>query len=121
MKKLGISAAPEQRALFRRMFIEHPSRVVAVHIGQSLSGLRSDGLGPYLEARQLLAQNEYDLAMPLLLDAKARGLPTERLSRELDRLLGVTTFALGRYDESAALWHANGWRSRAAGAEAQRW
>ena len=121
VKKLGLGAPPAERALFHRMFIGQPSRVVAVHIGQELAARRADGLGPYLEARQLLNQHQYDLAHPLLLDAKARGVPTGRLDRELDRMLGVTDFALGNYDESAALWNANGWRGRAAGANAQRW
>ena len=121
VKKLGVNATPEERALVYRMLIERSSAPVVVHIAQQLSELRADGLGPYLEARQLMNRNRFDLALPLLEEAELRGLPTERLERELSRMLGVTLFALGRYPESEAIWHARVPLSLAAAAEAERW
>ena len=56
---------------------------VVVHLARELSAMRSDGLGPYLEARQLLGQRRYALALPLLREAAQRGLPSVRLEREL--------------------------------------
>ena len=121
VKRLALSADSAERDLIHRMLVDRSSSVVAIHIAQTLSRLRDDGLGPYLEARQLVGQSEFALALPLLEDAERRGLPTLRLERELSRLLGVTYFALGRYPESAAIWRANGWTSRAAAARAERW
>jgi len=92
-----------------------------VHLAQTLASIRDDGLGQYLEARQLIGQNRFALALPLLQDAKRLGLPTPRLERELSRLLGITFFALGRYGECAEAWGERAWVSRAAGAEARRW
>ena len=121
VKKLALAGDTLQRDLIYQMLLGRTSSVVAVHIAQELADLRDDGLGPYLEARQLVGQNHYALALPLLQEAKRRGLPTLRLDRELSRLLGVAYFALGQYDESAAAWEARSWLSRAAGAESQRW
>lgn len=121
VKRLALSADSAERDLIHRMLVDRSSSVVAIHIAQTLSRLRDDGLGPYLEARQLVGQSEFALALPLLEEAERRGLPTLRLERELSRLLGVTYFALGRYPESAAIWRANGWTSRAAAARAERW
>ncbi|MBT8470575.1 MAG: hypothetical protein KJN97_17645, partial [Deltaproteobacteria bacterium] len=97
-----------------------PSPVV-VHLAHSLAAVRDDGLGPYLEARQLMGANRYALALPLLQDAKRLGLPSLRLEQELSRLLGITFFANGDYGQSAATWRARASAGRAAQAEAQRW
>jgi tetratricopeptide (TPR) repeat protein len=121
VKRLALSGDPSERDLIHQMMLGRTSSAVAVHIAQALSVIRSDGLGAYLEARQLVGQSQYALALPLLQEAKRRGLPTLRLDRELSRLLGVTFFALGQYGESAAAWKERGWINRAAGAEAERW
>jgi AraC-like DNA-binding protein len=103
------------------MLLGRSSSPVVVHLAQTLAGLRDDGLGQYLEARQLVGQNRFALALPLLEEASRLGLPTRRLERELDRLLGVTFFALGRYEDSARAWRQRASSSRAANAEAERW
>jgi tetratricopeptide (TPR) repeat protein len=121
VKRLALSGDPSERDLIHQMMLGRTSSAVAVHIAQALSVIRSDGLGAYLEARQLVGQSQYALALPLLQEAKRRGLPTLRLDHELSRLLGVTFFALGQYAESAAAWKERGWINRAAGAEAERW
>jgi len=121
VKKLALGASPAERDLVYEILLGRSSSPVVVHLAKTLSSIRDDGLGQYLEARQLIGQNRFALALPLLEDAKRLGLSTLRLERELSRLLGITFFALGRYGESAEAWKARAWVSRAAGAEAQRW
>jgi tetratricopeptide (TPR) repeat protein len=121
VKKLALEAGPEEQKLVYEMLLGRSSSPVVVHLAHSLAALRNDGLGQYLEARQLVGQNRFALALPLLQDAERLGLPTLRLERELDRLLGITFFAIGRYPESADAWARRAWTSRAAGAEAERW
>ena len=121
VKKLALGASPAERDLVYEMLLGRSSSPVVVHLAQTLASIREDGLGQYLEARQLMAQNRFALAIPLLQDAERLGLPTLRLDHELSRLLGITLFAVGRYGESAEAWRQRVWVSRAAGAEAQRW
>ncbi|MBW1905439.1 MAG: hypothetical protein JRJ24_09065, partial [Deltaproteobacteria bacterium] len=121
VKKLALGASPGERELVYEMMLGRSSSPVVVHLAQTLASIRDDGLGQYLEARQLVGQNRFALALPLLQEAKLLGLPTLRLERELSRILGITFFALGRYGESAEAWRERAWVSRAAGAEAQRW
>jgi tetratricopeptide (TPR) repeat protein len=121
VKKLALQASPPERELVYEMLLGQSSSPVVVHLAQTLASIRDDGLGQYLEARQLMGRNRFALALPLLQDAKRLGLPTLRLELELSRLLGITFFALGHYGESANGWTERAWVSRAAGAEAQRW
>lgn len=121
VKKLALAGNATERDLIHQMLLGRSSSAVAVHIARALATTRDDGLGPYLEARQLVGQSEYALALPLLEEAKERGLPTLRLGRELDRLLGMTYFALQRYADSAAAWEARSWINPASHAEADRW
>jgi tetratricopeptide (TPR) repeat protein len=121
VKKLALEAAPKEREVVFEMLLGRASSPVVVHLAQALANLRDDGLGQYLEARQLMGQNRFALALPLLRDSSRLGLPTLRLQRELGRLLGVALFALGRYGESAEAWERRASGSRAAAAEAKRW
>jgi len=121
VKRLALSGPKRERAVLYQMLVERTSSPVAVHLARTIAGMRKDGLGQYLEGRQLWGQGEYALALPLFERAKRLGLPTPRLKRELDRLIGLTAFALGRYDESAASWRERAPSSRAAEAEATLW
>ncbi len=68
--------------------------------------VRSDGLADYLEARQLVARERFDLAAPLLERAARLGLPTERTRTENERLRAITAFALGdRATAERLFWH----------------
>ena len=78
----------------------------AVHVARELSWLRDGGLGPYLEARQLMAVGRYDLAVTLTDDALARGLPTRRLREEARRMLGTSLYAAGDHVRSRRVWRA---------------
>jgi tetratricopeptide (TPR) repeat protein len=121
VKELALEGSPAERELLYEIFLGRSSSPVVVHLAQSLAASRSDGLGQYLEARQLMGQNRFALALPLLQEAARLGLPTLRLRRELSRIRGITLFAVSRYGESAAAWRQRAWISRAAGADAQRW
>ncbi|MEM1417702.1 MAG: hypothetical protein AAGH15_22580, partial [Myxococcota bacterium] len=80
------------------------SAPLPLHHAWRIAEARPDGLGPYLLARQLWIADRLDLAMPALEDARARGLPTERLRREALRLLGMLRFAAGDLVGSQAAW-----------------
>jgi tetratricopeptide (TPR) repeat protein len=121
VKRLALTSAPRDQELIYQILVERPSSAIVVHLAEQLAAIRSDGLGPYLEARQLAAEGRFDLALPSLQEAKRLGLPTPRLERELTRLLGMSYFAVGRHTESAAAWKEHGKTGRAASAEAQVW
>jgi tetratricopeptide (TPR) repeat protein len=121
VKEIALASSPVERDLIYEIFLGRSSSPVVVHLAQALAETRNDGLGQYLEARQLVGQKRFALALPLLQEAASLGLPTLRLRRELSRVLGTTFFALGRYGESAESWRQRAWVSRAAGAEAERW
>jgi tetratricopeptide (TPR) repeat protein len=121
VKRIALSTRPEQRERFYQMLVDGVGSPVAVHLAREIGKLRTDGLGLYLEGRQLWAQREFALALPLLQRAQSRGLPTPRLTRELQRMIGVAAFALGRYDESLTAWNARATSGRAAEAVSQQW
>lgn len=121
VKKVGLEGSAEEQALVYEMLVERTSPPVAVHVAQALTDIRPDGLGPYLEARQLLFQGRFALALPLIERAETRGVPTDRMSRELTRMKGIATFALADYDASRAAWEARAAGSDAERADAERW
>lgn len=77
---------------------------IAVHLAREIANAREDGLGAYLEARQLIQNERWDLAWPLLSRAKELGLPSERFDDELLRMTAISAYALGRFDESRAVF-----------------
>ena len=121
VKKLALAATPEARELVYQMLLDRSPSPVVVHLAQRLSTMREDGLGQYLEARQLMAQGRNELALPLIEEARRLGLPTLRLQRELSRMLAISYFTAGRFAESAAAWKERAWTSAAATAEAELW
>ncbi len=77
---------------------------VAVHLAREIARTRADGLGDYLEARQLMQNERWDLAWPLLRRAGELGLPSAPFDDELLRLRATAAYALGRWDESRTLF-----------------
>lgn len=71
-------------------------------LAAELGKVRPDGLGPYLEARQLASLGEHARTLRKLDEAQKRGIPTERLRREAERMAGVALFATGRLDAAEA-------------------
>ena len=76
----------------------------AMHAIERLRDHRDDGLAPYLAGRQLLFRRRFTEALPEIVDARERGLPTERSRREARRMEGMIRFGAGQLDESAAIW-----------------
>jgi tetratricopeptide (TPR) repeat protein len=121
VKKLALAASPRERDLMYEMLIDRASSPVVVYLAQELAEIRKDGLGEYLQARQLMGRNRFALALPPIERVKRLGLPTRRLRQELTRMFGIASFAVGHYRESAEVWVEHGRISRAAHAEAVRW
>jgi tetratricopeptide (TPR) repeat protein len=108
VKALAVDGLPEQRALIRELLLGDEGGgsppAVVVHLARELSDLRFDGLGPYLEGRQLHQHQRHDRAAALLDAAVVRGLPTERLRREALRLLGTSLYGAGRLADAERFW-----------------
>lgn len=65
---------------------------------------RADGLADYLEARQLVARERFDLARPLVERAARLGLPTERTRVENERLRAIAALEVGDRGAARQLW-----------------
>jgi tetratricopeptide (TPR) repeat protein len=107
VKLLALEATEPARSLLREFLVKEPfggsDARASMHLIRELALLRSDGLAPYLEARQLRAANRYDLIQSLLRDALARGLPTLRLRVEALRMQMQATFVIGALSEAEAI------------------
>jgi hypothetical protein len=106
VRRLALAQPPEQRELLRQILVGYEGQrarsEVVVHLARELGRMREDGLGAYLEARQMFFATRYDRAAMLLDRAEAKGLPSERLIREAARLRVTSLAAVGRYTEAAA-------------------
>jgi hypothetical protein len=80
--------------------LHHIGRLRAARLREG----REDGLADYLEARQLMSRQRYDLAAPLIRRARAAGLPAPRLQLEARRLHGIALYAVHQRARSAAIW-----------------
>jgi hypothetical protein len=69
-----------------------------------LDRARHDGLAGYLEGRQLLFRQRYELALPRLVDARGRGLPTDRMRVEARRMEAIARFGADDLEGSRRLW-----------------
>jgi tetratricopeptide (TPR) repeat protein len=105
VKLLGLES-PEARDAIGELLLRGPGRTgdlrVAMHAIQKVSSQRKDGLGPYLEARQLSSARRHDLSHPRLVEALRRGLPTRRLRNEALRLRGSSAYAIGALDDAGS-------------------
>lgn len=108
VRRIALRADPKSRDLLRSILVGDSGRgatpPVVVHLAQELSSVRSDGLGAYLEARQLIHADEYQNALPLLRRAETLGLPAERLRHENAWMLGRSLFASGKLDQARELY-----------------
>lgn len=134
VKLAALDAGGEQAAIVRDLLIgaegRRPGGRVVVHLAHRLRAVRRDGLGDYLLARQLMSATRWDLALPHVMAARERGLPTERLRRELGKMSVIANFAAGELEAaSAALRRLEGdgslgsfradWRARIADLDAE--
>lgn len=108
VRLLAVEGNVADSALLRQLFA--PPRemqsdgITAMQVIGRLRQLRADGLGSYLEARQMIQRERFDLAMAALIEIEERGLPSDRMRREARRMWAITTFALGEHARSRALW-----------------
>jgi tetratricopeptide (TPR) repeat protein len=102
LSALGAGGTPGES--LREFFSTRDRTLQAVSLTESI--LDSPDYAPhyYLMGRLLFNAGEYERAIPYLSTAEYLGLPTEEIAGENLRLLGVSLFATGRYDESALIW-----------------
>lgn len=86
----------------RRDITSDPATALA-HI-RALAEVRDDGLADYLEARQLLFRQRFDLTLSRIVEARRRGLPTERLREEARRIEAIARFGRGDHEGSRQIW-----------------
>ena len=102
VKTLALRERGPQSRLVRDLLVgpngRSVSSTIAVHLAREIDRFRPDGLGRYLEARQLMGQERFDLALVPIQDARRLGLPTERIQDEALRMEGMIRFANGDLD-----------------------
>jgi hypothetical protein len=108
VKALAVDAPPEEARVLFELLVGEDARgappAMAVHLARELSALRDDGLGPYLEGRQLFLLQRHHHAALVLEKAVALGLPTARLEHEALRMVGASFYAAGLLAEAERLW-----------------
>jgi tetratricopeptide (TPR) repeat protein len=88
----------------REFFSTRDRTLQAVSLSESILSAPEYSPSYYLLGRLLYNAGEYERAVPYLSMAEYLSLPTEELNRENLRLLGISLFASGRYDESDIIW-----------------
>jgi hypothetical protein len=102
VRLLAATLAPPAGGVLANVLVgrpgEPPEPRATMHAIAELASLRSDGLAPYLEARQLLLSGRADLADGLIVAALRAGLPSPRLRQEALRMRIGTAYVLGDLD-----------------------
>ena len=108
VKALALEQGGPQAELVRKILSPEggvpPASPVVMHLAGELRRVRADGLGAYLAARQLIATSEFRAALPLVIEARALGLPTGLLHREARRMFAIALFASDHLTDAAELW-----------------
>jgi tetratricopeptide (TPR) repeat protein len=108
VKALALDSEPRDRRAIFDLLVGHDGRgsapQVAVHLARELSELRPDGLGDYLEARQLMFALDFERALAAAREARRRGLPTARTAAEARRMEGVLLVGTRRYEDAERLY-----------------
>lgn len=89
----------------REFFSTRDRTLQTVSLSESL--LNSPDYAPpyYLQGRLLYNIGEYERAVPYFSMAEYLGLPSDELTRENLRILGISLFASGRYEQSEIVWN----------------
>lgn len=110
VKLLGLESGEPTRRWISELLIGHEGRAndtrVLMHAIHEIQNAREDGLGAYLEARQLSSASRHDLAFPLFALGLKRGLATERLRDEALRMHALSAFNAGAFDAAEASFKA---------------
>lgn len=108
-KLLGVDSDEPGRSLLLELLVGRdgspPDPATAVHLAREIAGARGDGLGTYLEGRQLFNAQRFKLAAELAMAARHAGLPTVRLQLAALRVEATSLFALGDLSQAERLWH----------------
>lgn len=108
VRLLAVEAGGAQESALRELLApprdETNDAATAMAAIDRLRAARDDGLGAYLAARQMLFRRRFELARPLIAEARARGLPTERARREARKMEAQIRFGAGELGISARLW-----------------
>ena len=83
---------------------EHADPATAVYLARELRTVRNDGLAIYLEARQLFFQARFELAAPLLAEARRLQLPTPELRAEALRVEAISRTATRDFNPAVTLF-----------------
>ena len=102
LSAVGTGGTPGESV--REFFSTRDKALQTVSLSESL--LNSPDYAPpyYLQGRLLFNTGEYERAVPYLSMAEYLGLPSDELTRENLRILGISLFSSGRYDESDIIW-----------------
>lgn len=99
VKRISALSPAPVRSLLTEIFVPaqgtQTAPAITVHLARELSDVRADGLGQYLESRQLYFAGEPARAAPLLDIAIGKGLPSEELKREAQRLSAMCHLEAG--------------------------
>jgi tetratricopeptide (TPR) repeat protein len=103
LSAVGTGGAPGESV--REFFSTRDRALQTVSLSESV--LNSPDYAPpyYLQGRLLFNMGEYERAVPYLSMAEYLGLPSDELTRENLRILGISLFASGRYDEADIIWN----------------
>lgn len=108
VRRLGIRAGGAAESALLGLLVPprdatNDAAISMFEIGR-LAAARDDGLAAYLEARQLLFRQRFELARPRILEARERGLPTQRTRIEARRMEGMIRFGVGELHAAARVW-----------------
>ena len=78
--------------------------VAMLHLA-TLGRHRDDGFAAYLEARQLIGRQRFDLALPRIEAARRLGLPGPRMEIEARRMHAIALFAEGERAAAERIFH----------------
>jgi hypothetical protein len=108
VKLLAVESEQGQRDLLFALLVGQggvaPDAATAVHLARELELIRPDGLGVYLEARQLFLAERFAVAARLMARARTAGLPTKLLRIAALRVEAICRFVGGEPAVSAQLW-----------------
>lgn len=109
VKLLALDGDERQRALLFALLVgddgSAPDPATAVHSARELSAMRLDGLGTYLEARQLFIAQRYALSARLMQQALRADLPTKSLRTAALRVEAISRFAVAELAAAEHLWN----------------
>lgn len=100
IKLSSISAGGEIENKIREYFSTRDKPTQVVLLEEITKGFPNYSPAYYLIGRVFFSEGNYKTAIPFLTEAEALGLPSVNLEKENSRILGVSLFATGDYEEA---------------------